>query len=521
MEITAKNYAKEIEKLVVPNDLKEDYDGVKEFTQNYTNWELYNTEKDIKEWFDLYFKKLSEANIKPLITPPKKASKSIVKKEDKPTTRKVNKKTSLSKTKDKTDKSKSEKVVFDKEKVKHFSEEYKLIRRFYNLTKKEVEFRQVQLLYMSFSKVAVNQKVRKASASDLFKTVSDKVAKLFALMKEKKATKIKELVIKEKGFEKELEGYVKSKEIDTAVKLMNRFINIQGTKATIKKTETLLKAFDNAISNNKIAKTNNLYEDVVKAKNVLNSYLENKQAKVDVTKHSLNGINKENRITENKLNSLGFISASETPKEAQNIFRLKGSIGDFIQDVQPHQALIIIKGTKHTSKSQLAMQISNGFAENNMKVAYIDYEQGGLECKDTIDSLNRNTSKQGRERIYVKGYIENPMQELHNICGFVDVIVADSVTDLGITADELNELRKTHPKTIWCFISQVKENGSMYGGNKMAHNPTAIIQCNPALNFEDRYATLEKNRGNDLSMCYDIYKMKTFKFNEKGEREYL
>ena len=216
-----------------------------------------------------------------------------------------------------------------------------------------------------------------------------------------------------------------------------------------------------------------------------------------------------------ELTGLGFVSAATNLEAPKDVFHLAGSIGDFIQDVQPHQALILIKGTKHTSKSQLAMQVAEGFSLTGREVAYIDYEQGGLESKDTRQSLERNTTPRGRERIHIKGYVESPMEELQAIIKFVDVIVADSVTDLGISADQLNYLRKTYPKVIWCFISQVKENGAMYGGNKMAHNPTAIIECHPNVSPEGRYATLEKNRGNDLNICYAIYKQQAFVFKDQ------
>lgn len=208
------------------------------------------------------------------------------------------------------------------------------------------------------------------------------------------------------------------------------------------------------------------------------------------------------------LEKLGFVSAAEVPAAAENVFVLPGEIGKFIQKIQPHKALILIKGTKHTSKSQLAMQIANAFAENEMPVAYIDYEQGGMVCKDTVDSINRNTSEKGRKMIAVKGYLEKPLEELKGFCKYCKVIVADSVTDLGITADQLNELRNEFPEVIWVFISQVKDNGEMYGGNKMAHNPTAIIKCHPAHDPKERYATLEKNRGNDLSLKYSMYDKK-------------
>ncbi|HRB72447.1 hypothetical protein [Flavobacterium sp. UBA4197] len=238
-----------------------------------------------------------------------------------------------------------------------------------------------------------------------------------------------------------------------------------------------------------------------------------------VKKASPTGLNKSSQTTDNanlkNLEKLGFVVASNTPDEPADVFLLPGEIGKFLQKIQPHKALIIIKGTKHTSKSQLAMQIANAFAERKEPIAYIDYEQGGLESKDTVDSINRNTSELGRKYIAVKGYLEKPMEELKEFCKYCKVIVADSVTDLGITADQLNELRVGFPKVIWVFISQVRENGAMYGGNKMAHNPTVIIECHPSENPAERYATLEKNRGNDLSLKYSMYTKKLIREESK------
>lgn len=206
-----------------------------------------------------------------------------------------------------------------------------------------------------------------------------------------------------------------------------------------------------------------------------------------------------------ELEKLGFISADSAPTVAKDVFVLGGEIGKFLQKQQPHKALILIKGNKHSSKSQLAMQIANAFGEQQTPVAYIDYEQGGIESKDTVDSINRNTTEVGRKYIAIKGYLENPFEELQGFCKVVKVIIADSVTDLKITADQLNYLRTTYPKVIWCFISQVKENGAMYGGNKMAHNPTSVIHCSSHQDPKQRFATLEKNRGNDLTLKYSMY----------------
>jgi hypothetical protein len=251
--------------------------------------------------------------------------------------------------------------------------------------------------------------------------------------------------------------------------------------------------------------------------NLVQPKIHNRKLIVKVTKTVANGLKgntavANGSVVKNKsisdLEKLGFVSASKVPDAPKDVFCLPGQIGKFLQKIQPHKALILIKGTKHTSKSQLAMQLANGFAEMGKPVAYIDYEQGGMESKDTIDSLNRNTTTLGRKLIAIKGFLEKPIPELKEFCKYCGVIVADSVTDLGITADQLGTLRVEFPKVIWVFISQVKENGAMYGGNKMAHNPTVIIQCHASENPQKRYATLEKNRGNDLGVKYSMFHKK-------------
>jgi antirestriction protein ArdC len=240
-----------------------------------------------------------------------------------------------------------------------------------------------------------------------------------------------------------------------------------------------------------------------------------------VVKRPIAGSKKPNVSDQNKslneLEKLGFISANSAPQEAKDVFVLGGEIGKFLQKQQPHKALILIKGNKHSSKSQLAMQIANAFGEEQIPVAYIDYEQGGIESKDTVDSINRNTTERGRKYIAIKGYLEKPFQELQDFCKVVKVIIADSVTDLKITADQLNYLRTTYPKIIWCFISQVKENGAMYGGNKMAHNPTSVIHCSSHEDPKQRFATLEKNRGNDLTLKYSMYYKKVVNQPQNGK----
>lgn len=216
------------------------------------------------------------------------------------------------------------------------------------------------------------------------------------------------------------------------------------------------------------------------------------------------------------LERLGFVKATEAKKyikkdENLNVFIFKSELGKFLQKMQFYKFLILIKGGPHSSKTQLAMQIADLFAENNFPVAVIDKEQGGVRCKDTQETIDRNVKESNKKLIDITGDLENPMSDLKEICKYYKVIVADSVQDLKLSAVQLNELRENNTDVIWVFISQVKDDGNMYGGNKMDHNPTVLIDCHPNKNPELRYATLEKNRSNDISLMYSIYHKKLIK----------
>lgn len=485
--ITVENYlekTKNIDFSNLPSPIQKTHDIYEKMVK------YYDRKPQIKKTLDLHIEKLNQTLQKKIVkTEPKKQIK---------TKPQVTNKTSNSRKKRQPVKKTTKKI--DKVLVNHWDEDDKLIRRFIALIKLEaIPIRKVELLHKAISKAMINRKVRKTDDdADLLNMVNTKVEKLYDVMTSQDLPTIK-VGLTEGKFKTLIDAF-KNRKIDPVITTLNAFVNIQGSKPNPESIERLLKRFSKLeISNHR------LKDDVQKAIKILESF--NKI--VPTVQQSLSGIkNVEFKIP-------GFESAAHIPDSPVDIFQLPGHLGTFLQDIQPHQALILIKGTKHTSKSQLAMQMADGFAELGMVVAYLDYEQGGVQCKDTQNSMKWNLKPQNKKNVFIKGYVENPMEELKIIAQQANVFIADSVTDLGITADQLNFFRKTYPEVIWVFISQVKENGSMYGGNKMAHNPTAIIECHPDNDPEGRYATLEKNRGNDLSICYDIFQKKAFVWEMK------
>lgn len=439
-----------------------------------------------------------------------------------------------------------------KDQIYHYTVEYGLVRRFFSFINKNIHFKQLRNLHVAIQKAIVSQKVRKSTSSNVFIQISSKVTKLMEMMEQKNEETVT-FTLLDQSFQTEITNYVGKVEIMQTVKLLNRFISVQGLNPPIKRVENLLASMRKNME--KIPKTHHLFQALKEAIQTLDLYIKNKRDKVDPKEISLSGFvdrfalptpvpmdyNPQllNKQTPPPINSMEppfelketpppvhYMQSSPSPSssplaklgfnksdekvEVPGSFTLPGELGFFIQEIQPYKELILIKGTKHTSKSQLAMQIANGIAETGKDVAYIDYEQGGLQSKDTQNSLNWNCSEEGKKRIFIKGDFDKDriFEDLHNICKHCAAVVADSVTDLGINANQLSDLRNKYPSTIWIFISQVKESGEMYGGNKMAHNPTKIIECFPANDPQERYALLEKNRGNQLNRKYHIFAKK-------------
>ncbi|MFK7899213.1 MAG: hypothetical protein AB8B61_00505 [Cyclobacteriaceae bacterium] len=223
------------------------------------------------------------------------------------------------------------------------------------------------------------------------------------------------------------------------------------------------------------------------------------------------------------IRQLGGVSAAGNPPVIRPKISLKGEIGKIISQLDRYMALILVKGNRHTSKSEFLMQLAHAFGESGLTVAYIDGEQGGLDASVTRECRNRNTTTESRPFITIFPAIRE-MEKLEQLTKAYDVILADSVQELGLTADQLGQLRQQHTDTIFGFISMVKEGGAMYGGNKMEHHPPMIFECHqgeysdPTEKYKYRYVTCEKNRGNPeaIGLKYHIYQKKTGSLNEEG-----
>ncbi len=203
---------------------------------------------------------------------------------------------------------KIKKAVVDVKLVNNFSEEFKLLRRFLNATKKEtLTYRQVRLLYMAFNKAAVSRNVRKSSdKGDEFEKANEGITKIFEQSQNSDQAKERgiKLEIENTKLIKELTAYVAGTKINYAVTLLRSFISMQGTIPGKEKAERLLKRFTNAFKTDRVNDKNRLYDQVMDAISELKEYLKSPKEKVDVEMYGLSVPGK--KVCENRIKCAGL-----------------------------------------------------------------------------------------------------------------------------------------------------------------------------------------------------------------------
>jgi hypothetical protein len=186
-----------------------------------------------------------------------------------------------------TPKKEKVKAVVNKKYVDNFTEEFKLIKRFWNViddVKITLEFRKAQLLYMAFNKAAIERKVRKESdAADIFTECNKKMKVIFEefMLPNQEDVKVD---FTDKKLYNEIKEYVQNVAVNPAVAVLKRFIAMQNTLPNVKQVETLLKSLRKVSEN---FKENRLLPEINKAINALEKFLEKPTNPIKVIDYSL------------------------------------------------------------------------------------------------------------------------------------------------------------------------------------------------------------------------------------------
>lgn len=216
---------------------------------------------------------------------------------------------------------------------------------------------------------------------------------------------------------------------------------------------------------------------------------------------------KKESVAKKPATALAGFTTADKAAPVKETFRLPGVMGDLLNDLQRYRGMIVISGETHSSKSQLGMQIANAFAGLGDDVAWIDWEQGGLDSKDTRSNVHRNVDPENIPRIHVTGDHPETLEAIKALTKHYKVIALDSGTKLKQTSNAwMDQLRKDHPDVEWIIMMQQNEKGGTRGGSAAEFDsPTVIKTYRPNIaSHEGNYAIVTKNRGNPTGLRYMI-----------------
>lgn len=225
---------------------------------------------------------------------------------------------------------------------------------------------------------------------------------------------------------------------------------------------------------------------------------------------------KKNNSTKNKNEkNLGSINidnelfqvASEKNniKDTPNTFELDNEMGKLLGKLQRYRLAIVLTGDPHAGKSEFVKQLIDSFINKNMTVGFFDLEQGGLISKDTRESIDRNISFSNQKKLAVAGEAPDGIDTIKKFANKFDVVAIDSFQKLQIPNTRFDELRIEYPNTIWLVIFQQNGEGGTRGGVTADYDAPVKVKVHKVDHtFINNYAEVEKNRGNQIGLKYNI-----------------
>lgn len=461
------NYYKVVQSLnpdSLPKELAEGYRFLEDVTDNGKSWNLYHDDNTIRETVDIYFQKLSgylenqrnqsEKKVADKSKTEKKAVHSSVPKVQK--TRTPAKSGSAPK------KESEETVQF----TERIPEELRFIRRFINLDGKTKTKDEVLRFVNALQKAMLEKRIRKTSpyAKEIL-MVQEKLITLFHSMRAKARVNLKPETVSK------LKRLTGGEKVMPEIIFLKRYLNLNGKAGMKKKAAKLAAGMITAVKKKQVAEKGPYSEAMNKAFKNLSEFSKDKKIKTLVIEKAelngltglLNGISGLNGIPEDEngvqvMNSMDFVQLK---------FEKLGFTGkwyDLIGDPAPGFTVMVF-GKPKLGKSFLCVDFAGYLAQCHGSVYYAAKEEG-------LDSTLQEKLK-GMAAMHPNFYVANGL--IQDLSPY-DFIFIDSVTNMGLRPEDLNDLKQQWPGKSFIFIFQTTKQGDFRGAQSFMHDVDAVIE---------------------------------------------
>ncbi|MBA2611300.1 MAG: hypothetical protein H0U95_04960 [Bacteroidetes bacterium] len=483
--INIHNYKDSVQNLdysTLPATYWKTHQFVEKATENYTNWNIYNSSEPIKKTIDAYFIKLDEFLKKHYPQPKHELPNNI---------HVVKIANSHQETNHTEHKVKPTKVIASKEIatedeeidfsfVERIPEEIKFIKRFLSFHGKKKTKDDFLRFINALQRAMIEKKVRKASPyAKHIDYIQDKLIMVFNKMKKAIPVEINE----EKLLE--LKGVILEEKVMPSVMLIKRYITLNGKYAVKDKAQLLLNAMDKAFKLKKITKMDKYNKLLDQMHANLSIYIKSKTQKIlSIPKAELNGLNGvlgcgcnlSGIDTENEMSCLERDTVIPIAKNTQGImnsidfarmqFKTLGFAGKYRKLIgDPNKGFTtMVYGKPKMGKSYLCIDFAGYLARNHGKVLYVAKEEG----LDFTLQEKLNSKEVAHPNLDVANDIPNDLSPY-------DFIFLDSVNKLGLSSNDLEALKHASPGKSFVYIFQTTKEGNFRGANEFQHDVDVVI----------------------------------------------
>lgn len=470
--ITRENYLEKM-KTVDLKSLPENVMVAKEFfdeaTNNGMDYSAADSESEIAEAIDLYFKAIDAIT-----------KKSVKKKTSVPSTKpKAPSKPKRTSTTGKG-KTRSSKAVTKKqstvkaEKVEKLSPEIKFMKRFMRLHDKKKTRKQIRIFINALQKAIKERQIRKTS--EYAKEIMEIQKSLIDFHKRYKNAQQEELVAftdktrnkYNRIIQKEVEYY--------SVRFIKAYINLQGKIIPNQKAQNLFKRINNALKRGVLDKRDKYWNEIESILNQLETFIEKnpEEGMLKIESRELNGLNGiVNKCGCVKTQSLSGISKvpENTILNSMDVLKIKhkklGLTGKWLKFIgdATRGFKAMVYGRPKMGKSYLSVGFAGYLARKIGKVLYVAREEG-------FDETFRIKLKElgaAHPNLDISDFLPE------DLSGY-DFVFLDSVSRLGLNPNDLEGLEKQYPEISFLYVHQVTKKGISRGSNEHLHNVDVIIE---------------------------------------------
>jgi hypothetical protein len=515
--ITINNYQDTVKNLdysTLPATYWKTHTFIEKASENYTNWNAYNSNEGIKKLMDAYFVKLDEFLQKHEVKPNFKTTTT----EEKPT-EKIAKVVAPIKTAKISMPPTSQKETdddMDFSFVERIPEELKILKRFVAMNGKKKTKDDFLRFINALHRAIVEKKIRKASPyAKQLEYIQEKLVMRFNEMTKPVTVEISEKTIYE------FKNLIAQERVMPSVMLIKRYITLNGKYGVKDKAQLLINAMQKAVKLKKITKSDKYNKLLDQMHANLLIYIRSKTQKIlSIPQAELNGLNgllgcgcEMNGIDE-ELAEVSCLEPDNEPTKPllpngvmssmdfSNVqFKTLGFVGKYRKLIgDPSKGFsVMVYGKPKMGKSFLCVDFAGYLARNHGKVLYIAREEG-LDMT-LQDKLNAKDVK--HPNLFISEDIPSDLTPY-------DFIFFDSVNKLGLSTSDLETLKNNNPGKSFIYIFQTTKDGNFRGANEFQHEVDVVIQI-PEKGLAVQNGRF--NQGGEMKIFEDSVIPNTVEFN--------